>query len=348
MYTNRQRGDVLMNDAQYLDYKADSPERFASMINQLGGEVKVRLEGNTSANFHGNFARLNRVALFTVSSDSPYSVNAEIIRPYVGLTIPAKSGFIANLNRSQEEFYGLRAHVLAPKDIFQLLSHGNNKVLVCNVDYETIQDYLQRLNLSKPADLNNNSDLIIADGYGAYLHRYLQFLSDELRRGTSLSENVLFAEELEKSAVVAYSMALDESNRSEERDDRYSYSSAPRSVRKTEEFIAGNLLNSVSLADLTEIADLPARTLLRLFKRHYGTSPIRYLRQKRYEAAHAELARADRSETTVTEVATKFGFSCVGRFAYEYRKMFHELPSETLKKRKPIRRSLKGLFAPKW
>ena len=330
-----------MNDVLYLDYKADSPERFASMINPLGGEIKVRLEGNTSVKFHGKFARLNRVALFTVSSDSPYTVNAETNRPYVGLTIPAKSGFIANLNRSQEEFYGLRAHVLAPKDIFQLRNPGNNKVLVCNVDYETIQDYLQRLNISKTAELNYNSDLIIADGYGAYLYRYLQFLADELRSGISLSENVLFAEELEKSVIVAYSMALDELNRRAERDDNYIYSSAPISVRKTEEFIVGNFLESISLADLTEVADLPARTLLRLFKRHYGTSPIRYLRQKRYEAAHAELACADRSETTVTEVSTKFGFSCVGRFANEYRKMFHELPSETLKKRKPIRRSYK-------
>ena len=47
-------------------------------------------------------------------------------------------------------------------------------------------------------------------------------------------------------------------------------------------------------------------------------------------AARRELRDASPGSTTVTRVATRWGFTELGRFAGEYRAMFGELPSETL------------------
>ena len=57
-----------------------------------------------------------------------------------------------------------------------------------------------------------------------------------------------------------------------------------------------------------------------------------YLKQKRLEAARRTLLAASPLTTSVTEVATQWGFFHLGRFARDYSQLFGELPSETLKR----------------
>ncbi|MCW2522306.1 MAG: transcriptional regulator, AraC family, partial [Frankiales bacterium] len=66
------------------------------------------------------------------------------------------------------------------------------------------------------------------------------------------------------------------------------------------------------------------------FARSVGQSPMRYLQQVRLERVHAELAQAEPGATTITEAATRWGFTHLGRFANQYRTTFGELPSATL------------------
>jgi AraC-like DNA-binding protein len=74
------------------------------------------------------------------------------------------------------------------------------------------------------------------------------------------------------------------------------------------------------------------RTLFQYFRDFRGTSPMRYLRDARFEKVRDALKRAQ-SEEGVAELAMKWGFSHLGRFAVEYRKRFGESPSETLWRR---------------
>ncbi len=67
-------------------------------------------------------------------------------------------------------------------------------------------------------------------------------------------------------------------------------------------------------------------------KQHYEISPIAYSKQKRLEAVHRTLLTAEPSTNSITEVATQWGFFHLGRFARDYRQLFGELPSETLKR----------------
>jgi AraC family ethanolamine operon transcriptional activator len=67
--------------------------------------------------------------------------------------------------------------------------------------------------------------------------------------------------------------------------------------------------------------------------KYFGVSPMQFLRARRFEAAHSELARGASETHSVTDTAMRYGFSHLGKFAGEYQKIFHELPSETLKRR---------------
>jgi AraC-like DNA-binding protein len=59
--------------------------------------------------------------------------------------------------------------------------------------------------------------------------------------------------------------------------------------------------------------------------------PIRYLTLRRMHLVRRALLKADPSKATVTRLATDHGFWELGRFAVAYRRIFGELPSESLR-----------------
>jgi transcriptional regulator GlxA family with amidase domain len=58
---------------------------------------------------------------------------------------------------------------------------------------------------------------------------------------------------------------------------------------------------------------------------------MRYLRDVRLNRVHAELRSADPRSASVSQIATRWGFLYLGRFAAAYRDKFGRRPSETLR-----------------
>ena len=60
--------------------------------------------------------------------------------------------------------------------------------------------------------------------------------------------------------------------------------------------------------------------------------PIHYLWLRRMNLAHRALLRTDPAQMTVTDIATEHGFWELGRFSVEYRALFNESPSVSLRR----------------
>jgi AraC-like DNA-binding protein len=86
-----------------------------------------------------------------------------------------------------------------------------------------------------------------------------------------------------------------------------------------------------STAELARATGASARALQRAFERAGQPSPMMYLRRLRLHHVHAELAANSPDSVTVTTVAGRWGFVHLGRFASQYRQLFGETPSETLR-----------------
>jgi AraC-like DNA-binding protein len=86
-----------------------------------------------------------------------------------------------------------------------------------------------------------------------------------------------------------------------------------------------------STADLARATGVSARALQRSFERSDQPSPMMYLRRLRLQRVQAELAANSPDSVTVTMVAGRWGFVHLGRFASQYRQLFGESPSETLR-----------------
>jgi AraC-like DNA-binding protein len=108
----------------------------------------------------------------------------------------------------------------------------------------------------------------------------------------------------------------------------------PRPVKRALDAMHAEPWRPYTATGLAEIAGVGVRLLQESFKQHVGVPPLAYLRRLRLDGVHAELVRSDPWQVTVSEVAFRWGFTHLGRFAIAYRERFGESPSATLKDRR--------------
>ena len=101
-------------------------------------------------------------------------------------------------------------------------------------------------------------------------------------------------------------------------------------MRRFYRLLEDNPDRAIYMPEICVAIRVPERTLRICSHEHLGMSPKHYLLLRRMNLAHRALRLADATDTTVTEVATRFGFWHFGRFAGEYRAIFGERPSVTL------------------
>ena len=86
------------------------------------------------------------------------------------------------------------------------------------------------------------------------------------------------------------------------------------------------------------------RILRRAFHHVHGISPCRYIRRLRMIEVMKALSSTMSPNATVTQIATDFGFVELGRFAVEYRTMFGECPSATLRRAQASRAAIDAAY----
>ena len=89
----------------------------------------------------------------------------------------------------------------------------------------------------------------------------------------------------------------------------------------------------VSVADLVGATGVSERTLRDAFKESFGVGPKRYLQLRALHQVKRSLDLANPDEASVARVLAQHGEWEFSRFAARYRRLFGELPSETLQRR---------------
>lgn len=94
-------------------------------------------------------------------------------------------------------------------------------------------------------------------------------------------------------------------------------------LRRAIEHIHARLDEALSLEEIARAAGVSPRALQLAFRKAMGTTPLAYWRDRRLDAAEADLAQG---KATVTEVALRWGFGHFGRFAKAFRARHGILP----------------------
>jgi AraC family ethanolamine operon transcriptional activator len=109
--------------------------------------------------------------------------------------------------------------------------------------------------------------------------------------------------------------------------------SAAKLVREVDRYLIENSHRLPHVSELREQFKVPARTLFHAFRNEHGVGPIAFMRHKRLCDVHTALKRGNGS---VKEISVGHGFFEQGKFARDYRQLFGERPSETLRRARPM------------
>lgn len=87
----------------------------------------------------------------------------------------------------------------------------------------------------------------------------------------------------------------------------------------------------VTITELCEIAYVSRRTLQYSFETILGCSPLRFLRTMRLNEVRRALKQSNEDQS-IGDIASYWGFWHAGQFSKDYKQLFGETPSETIKR----------------
>ena len=111
--------------------------------------------------------------------------------------------------------------------------------------------------------------------------------------------------------------------------DEKRYSQRQLVVNRALEYI-NSRRDAIAVRDLYRISGSSWRTLDRGFQERFGVTPKKYIIATRMIGARRAL-QASPPDTRIADIAGEWGFSHLGRFSTDYRQMFGERPSNTLR-----------------
>jgi transcriptional regulator GlxA family with amidase domain len=101
-------------------------------------------------------------------------------------------------------------------------------------------------------------------------------------------------------------------------------------VARAEAYVQAHLATPLPVSHLCHVLGVSERGLRNAFYGVRGMGPKRRMLALRLQGVHHALAKEWAEPTTVTHVATRYGFYELGRFAATYKLAFGEVPSATL------------------
>ena len=112
---------------------------------------------------------------------------------------------------------------------------------------------------------------------------------------------------------------------------RPSWRKLTATTNRTLDFIEEHLADGISVRDVADATGTNRRTLEYAFRQQFDTSPKSFINEQRLILVRRELLKMMPGQK-VSDAATAnaWGFWHMGQFARDYRKLFGELPSETL------------------
>jgi AraC-like DNA-binding protein len=170
--------------------------------------------------------------------------------------------------------------------------------------------------------------LDLSDNRGQVIRRLLSAIARDISCPQSPST---LASELMSEAALRM-IFEPQMNHSDRRLPRTGPAILPRTVKQAIDYMRANAGEPIRIRDIADVCCVTPRTLENGFRDFKNTTPIAYLRQLRLEAVRRELMTS-KGPARISEIARRWGFVDLGRFAERYRREFGELPSETVRKR---------------
>jgi AraC family transcriptional regulator, ethanolamine operon transcriptional activator len=170
------------------------------------------------------------------------------------------------------------------------------------------------------------SDAACLDG----LRRVVALACEKMSEASVEDAAALNALEEEVMSLVA--RTIDASSRHDPRHIGRPQFSRDRVIAKAIALIEANEGQPLFIQDLCRATEVSERTLRNIFQEYFGVGPMRLLKVRQLHEIRSALLQADPAHDTITRVAARYGVWDFSLFARNYKALFAEAPSETLRR----------------
>lgn len=224
------------------------------------------------------------------------------------------------------------AAMLGPADRIQTRGWSDraDQLFLLKFDRQAVEAELGRYLGRDPGRINFKPSLDIRAGRGLQWWQITQAVMYSLTSPDGFAWNPLMSAHLESLITSGLLLATDHQYRDELDADTRPV--RPAVVQRAVAIMDERAHEPLTIPGIAAEVGTSVRSLQRGFRRYLEMSPVTYLAKVRLDRVHYELLAASPNTTSVSEVASNWGFTHLSRFAAVYRNTYGNLPSETLRR----------------
>ncbi|GAA2809527.1 AraC family transcriptional regulator [Mycobacterium crocinum] len=319
------------NEIFYTEDVPEASRLIAKTLGPLSLTVAPNQVSGFAATMHG--VRLRNVSMLYLDVHVAAAIDIPMLGPYYGVHMPMNGRAIVEHRGKTFEANTIRSAVTSPGVSLRMAFDHDSPQLIIRVEERAMAAHLTRLlgrSLKRPLVFEPEFDM--ATEAAMRWHTAVQLIHTEVFHEGSLiqrGQGIGAVEELVMSSL----LQLQPSNYHEE------FLAPPPSdqrravVQNAMNYVDDHLAERITMDAIARAVHMSVRSIQQGFREELGMSPMSFVRERRLERVHEELADALPSDgVTVTQVAERWGFHHLGSFAVEYRKRWGEAPSETLRR----------------
>ena len=287
-----------------------------------------RGEGALAARQH--LVPLGRASLSYLSYGTSVAIDPEPSRPFYLVQMPLWGSARIRVGRREFDSSPRVASVINPSDPLRMTWSEDCGQLIVRFERSFVESLLASyLGHTLRHALRFHCELDCRSERGHHWLQLVHYIVNQLESAPAGAFGPLAIRQLEQT-LLALLLEAQPHDYSEELLQAAG-GCAPRHVRKAAEFIEANVAESIGIDEIVRASGASLRSLYAGFRRFRGTSPMEFLRAQRLQRVRKDLRDAP-GGTTVSDVAARWGFYQFGRFAAQYRQLFGETPSATLRR----------------
>jgi len=209
------------------------------------------------------------------------------------------------------------------------ITHDDFDVFPISISEEILNQTCELLELPDITALINNNEVFRCNTHKlSELRSWLLSVYHVLITGTAAIRNTRYLKQIEQGLADRLVRILAE--------DHQPVSIKPLRKRDKALLAAVNYIaefgsDEITIPELCLVANVSERTLEYAFRERYNLTPKRYTFLHRMNNVRKQLRKASPNKGTISEIARLHGFWHMGQFSTDYKKIFAELPTETLK-----------------
>lgn len=287
------------------------------------------LAGSDDLHLELNALKTGRMTLGFMRFDRPIRIStAEPENYHVDIPLQGKAGLQAAHGR----------RVAADRHTAGVFMPGRAVDLDCGEDFAQVALMISRTELQNkleelvdwktlsPVQFDDALDLTAG---GRTLLHAVRTIDDASQEQDGMLQHPLAVHSLEQT--VLHALLFTHQHNHSEALRGHVQRAGPRAVHEAVALLRSDPARAWTVSDLAAACSTSTRSLQEGFRKTHDSTPTAYLRRLRLEKVHEELLTATPDTATISETATKWGFTHLGRFALAYSTLFAEKPSETLR-----------------